>query len=229
MAFRLDHIIIAVHDLDGAIRDYHALGFTVNYGGRHASGTTHNALIGFQDGSYLELMAVTGEQPQPGVNAVDYSPLAQGDEGLSGFALLSNDLITDAAALREKGAAISVPAPGSRRRTDGVEIRWLTAAVAGHMSPFFVEDQTPRDLRVLSAPDVTRHAYGVTGVRELEVLVAQLGEAEIANYARLFGISPWRSGDTFVTFLLEGVKFKLIPATTPEQKAYLTGNKTPLY
>src|SRR3954449_3910124 len=93
--FKLDHVIIAVFDLDQAVDDYRALGFTTIYGGRHANGATHNALVCFQDGTYLELLAPTGDAPQSGLT--DFSPLLQHGEGLVGYALLSHDLHSDAA------------------------------------------------------------------------------------------------------------------------------------
>lgn len=48
----IDHVVIAVADLEGAIASYAQAGFTVVRGGRHNIGT-HNALIAFADGSYL--------------------------------------------------------------------------------------------------------------------------------------------------------------------------------
>lgn len=60
MPFQIDHVVIAVSDLARAVADYRALGFTVLEGGVHASDATHNALIGFADGTYLELLASTG-------------------------------------------------------------------------------------------------------------------------------------------------------------------------
>ena len=53
----LDHVVIHVADLDAAIADYASLGFNVQRGGTHADGATHNALIVFADGSYIELIA----------------------------------------------------------------------------------------------------------------------------------------------------------------------------
>jgi catechol 2,3-dioxygenase-like lactoylglutathione lyase family enzyme len=102
--FKLDHVIIAVNDLDQAVEDYRALGFTTIYGGRHANGATHNALVGFQDSTYLELLAPTGDAPQPGVT--DFSPLLAHGEGLVGYALLSHDLPADAQALRARRLAM---------------------------------------------------------------------------------------------------------------------------
>jgi catechol 2,3-dioxygenase-like lactoylglutathione lyase family enzyme len=50
MAFALDHVVIAVNDLDRAVADYQSLGFTVYPGGVHHGGVSHNALIVFEDG-----------------------------------------------------------------------------------------------------------------------------------------------------------------------------------
>src|SRR5206468_10550639 len=57
--FALDHVVIAVGDLEQAIADYRSLGFTVAPGGRHPGRTSHNALIVFEDGAYIELIAWT--------------------------------------------------------------------------------------------------------------------------------------------------------------------------
>jgi len=163
---KLDHVIIAVRGLDQAVEDYIALGFTAVYGGRHASGATHNALICFQDGTYLELLAPTGDPAQPG--STDFSPLLQRGEGLVGYALLSTDLLTDAAELRARGANVGEVSEGRRQRTDGVELRWRTAALDGGMSPFLIEDITPRNLRVPGDLATITHANGVTGIAKLE-------------------------------------------------------------
>ena len=63
MSLQLDHLVILVRDLESAIADYTALGFTVQRGGTHADGATHNALVGFADGSYLELIAFLKPAP----------------------------------------------------------------------------------------------------------------------------------------------------------------------
>jgi hypothetical protein len=163
---KLDHVIIAVHDLDQAVEDYRALGFTTTYGGRHASGATHNALVCFQDGTYLELLAPTGDAAQPGTT--DFSPLLQHGEGLVGYALHSSDLLKDAADGRARGANIGEVSEGRRLRPDGIELRWRTASLDGGMSPFLIEDITPRRLRVPDDIETVTHANGVTGIAKLE-------------------------------------------------------------
>ncbi|WP_373788558.1 VOC family protein, partial [Delftia acidovorans] len=64
MALPLDHIVIAVQDLEAAVADYRALGFQVAIGGRHPGRTSHNALVVFADGAYLEIIAWTAPAPE---------------------------------------------------------------------------------------------------------------------------------------------------------------------
>jgi hypothetical protein len=58
--FPLDHLVIAVNDLAQTMRDYQSLGFTVQPGGKHPGRQSHNALVVFEDGTYLELIAWVG-------------------------------------------------------------------------------------------------------------------------------------------------------------------------
>ena len=51
-----DHAVIYVPNLKRAISQFTALGFTVKLGGEHTH--THNALIIFNDRSYIELLAL---------------------------------------------------------------------------------------------------------------------------------------------------------------------------
>lgn len=52
----LDHVVIVVSRLEPAVRKFRGLGFTVTLGGEN--GPTHNALIAFKDGTYIELIAL---------------------------------------------------------------------------------------------------------------------------------------------------------------------------
>jgi len=61
----LDHLVYAAPDLDRAVKDIESrLGVRPAYGGKHAGGLTHNALLSLGEPSYLELIA-----PVPGVEA----------------------------------------------------------------------------------------------------------------------------------------------------------------
>ena len=94
MAHSIDHILVLVRDLAAASADYAAAGFTVTPGGVHADGTTHNALIPFADGTYLELIAPTRGDRLP--DEV-FGPRLQRGEGLVDYALGAADLDVEAA------------------------------------------------------------------------------------------------------------------------------------
>src|SRR5207237_364807 len=94
----IDHLVVAVTDLDGAVKTYGDLGFTVVPGGRHTEGATANALIGFRDTSYLELVGFT--EPRPAHRW--WAALARGG-GLVDFGLQTDDVAGDAKILRQAG------------------------------------------------------------------------------------------------------------------------------
>jgi hypothetical protein len=167
MAHAIDHVVIVVRDLAQATADYTAAGFTVTPGGEHADGATHNALIAFADGAYIELIAFK-EPDRPSTHQW-WPRLAQG-EGLTHYALRSDDLAADVAWLRAAGIAISDPRDGGRTRPDGQALRWRTAAFEGSAKlPFLIEDLTPRDLRVPGGAAM-EHPLGARGIAGLRVL-----------------------------------------------------------
>jgi hypothetical protein len=88
--------------------------------------------------------------------------------------------------LKARGVSYEGPNPGARSRPDGVELEWRTAQPAGtdgHGLPFLIDDVTERALRVPSG-EAARHPNGVSGIAELNILVADLDSAGEA-YARL--------------------------------------------
>jgi catechol 2,3-dioxygenase-like lactoylglutathione lyase family enzyme len=207
MTLSLDHVVIAVSNLEQAMADYRDLGFTVIYGGRHASGTTHNALICFRDGTYLELLASTGEHKSR-TDAVDFSHLLEHGEGVSGYAFASDDLESDAAALRERGVNVDEVREGGRRRDDGAELRWKTAFIDGGMSPFLIQDVTPRNLRVPDDAATTTHANGAAGICAFVVVPQVLAPERLGWYARLLGMQAQERNGRYI-FSLYPVHFAL--------------------
>ncbi|MBI3458053.1 MAG: VOC family protein, partial [Candidatus Rokubacteria bacterium] len=115
----IDHLVIAVPDLETAMARYRELGFTVVRGGRHPV-ATHNALIAFADGAYLELLAFYERTP----GHRWWGPLQQGG-GLIDFCLGTGDLAADTQAFRKAGVQIDDPKPLSRVRPDGYTLRWV--------------------------------------------------------------------------------------------------------
>jgi len=131
----LDHLIVAVADLDAAAdRVSSSLGLEVGGGGRHPSLGTRNRLAWWAD-SYLELVAIedAGVAGAAGnwFGAAVAGALAAGDGAGSrgapvGLALASDDLAADAAVTRT--AEIT---DGERTRADGRVVRWRMARPGG--------------------------------------------------------------------------------------------------
>jgi catechol 2,3-dioxygenase-like lactoylglutathione lyase family enzyme len=215
---KFDHIVIVVHDLDEATANYTALGFTVFYGGKHASGTTHNALIVFGDGTYLELLAPTGDKA-PASSTTNFADFFGQREGLAGFALQSDDLAAQVAVMRGRGVEVSDPRPGGRVRPDGVELHWQTAMLEGTASPFFIQDDTPRVLRVPDDPNKTQHANGVTGLGGL-TLVVDSRDMPVGSYEDILGIKA-KVDESRARFVLNSVVLRLSKPTDEEMKAHL--------
>ncbi len=181
----IDHVVILVKDLAQAVQDYTGLGFQVVEGGEHTDGATHNALIAFEDGSYLELIAFKRAAPQH-----RWWPFTQigGGEGLIDFALLPTDIEADIAAARARGVDYSGPHPGGRFRLDGIELRWQTGLPPTTDLPFLCADLTPRPLRVPDGPALV-HPNGAKGIQSLVVLVSDR-TASLRRYQALLGQAP---------------------------------------
>lgn len=169
MLTAIDHLVIAVSDLDAAVADYHSLGFTVVPGGRHPGVGTYNALIAFSDSSYIELIGFY----EPRADHRWWAPLQRGG-GLVDFCLQTDDLTGDLQALRRAGVDIGDLEPRDRTRPDGTEVRWEFALARGPhrgVAPFIITDVTGRDVRV---PAERSHANGVTGVGTVTVAVSDI-------------------------------------------------------
>src|SRR5687767_3214453 len=99
MPIGIDHIVIAVNDLDQTIADYTAAGFTVTPGGEHKGGASHNALVTFRDGAYFELIAFRADKP----HGTHWKETLKQGEGLVDYALRTNDLDQEVKDLRAAG------------------------------------------------------------------------------------------------------------------------------
>lgn len=227
-SFSLDHVVVFVEDLDRASADYASLGFTVVPGGVHAGGLTHNALIPFADGRYLELLALTSPWtlralrmlPRSGLDGVltRRSPLLRravrrirSGEGLADFALACSPLTAVVGT-----GEIDGPVSGGRVRPDGQEVSWRLVFPRAPVLPFLIEDVTPRRLRV--PPDVA-HANGAMGVQAVTVATGSFDRA-IAHYQTLLGREPFETvapipRSLSVEFRLDAVVIRVLAPTGP--------------
>lgn len=196
----IDHLVVAVADLEKAVASYTDLGFTVVPGGRHTGIGTYNALIAFQDGSYIELIAFY--EPRPDHRW--WGALQKGG-GLVDYCMQTDDLGGDTLAFRKAGVDIGDPEPKSRTRPDGYQVRWVFSLARGShrgVAPFIIQDETPRAERI---PRETTHANGVAGIGALTVAVDDV--ATLAGwYAEVLG----RPGTRTVSEALRGAGTRFV-------------------
>ena len=186
MPTRMDQVVVLVRDLPRAARDYAGLGFSVTPGGEHADGLTRNALVPFDDGSYLELVAFV--DPEDGRDNVwGWRPFLSSGGGLIDYCAASDNLEAETRRLGAAGFGVDGPDDGGRRLPGGTSIRWRSARIRqeGRLLPFLIEDLTPRELRV-PGDEATRHPNGATGISRLTVAASDPGAAAGA-FAALIG------------------------------------------
>lgn len=194
---QIDHITIAAPAL-APLRDaLRRAGLASEYGGPHSNGVTHMDLIGFLDGSYLELIATLD-----GVDAP--SPLwdrhIRTSAGPCAWAVRVADIEAEVCRLEREGIPVEGPLPYHRERPDGARVEWLLAfpgaGPPGATLPFLIEDITPRELRARPTPGVVAladsgEAGQATPVRIEGVARVVLGvrdlEANIALFRRAWG------------------------------------------
>jgi hypothetical protein len=195
------------------------LGFNVFFGGEHAGGLTHNALIVFQDGTYLELLAPTRSDLLTQIDPNDRSNFlfmfAHG-EGFGGYAILSQNLEADVAGMENRGLSVELRPPGGRARPDGEELRWRSAMLNGSMSPFFIQDDTPRHLRVTNDPELQHQLNGVSGVAGIMIPYRDLNTG-VDLYSTILGNPPQQRDSMSADFSLEGVTITLVAPTNDDE------------
>jgi len=183
LVVELDHVTICGPDLDALRQVFTDIGMTPDFGGPHGNGITQMALIGFDDQSYIELIAPTKAGVTEGA---EWARFMTGDVGACAWAAGTNVLLQNIDRLKKAGIAVSDPKRGSRKRPDGMSLEWSTAQVGpgtmGSLLPFIIEDQTPRVWRVqLSESVKDAPVYGIesviVGVNDLNAAVALFRKA----------------------------------------------------
>ena len=123
----LDHLVYAAPDLDLATVDLErCLGVRPGYGGKHAGGLTHNALLSLGEGAYLEIIA-----PVPGVTAsAGVLPFGLGaltTARLAAWAAAVDDLERRVETARVAGYEPGEVITGGRDLPDGGHLSWRLA------------------------------------------------------------------------------------------------------
>lgn len=168
----IDHVVIAVEDLDRARLSWERLGFTLTPRGRHFQKGTGNYCIMFP-GDYIELLGVVDPVQEAGVLG---DLLAKG-EGPRGLAFATRSAEATAAELARRGIASGAPS-GLARQLELPEgtvlprfkLVSLPASATPGISAFVCEHETPELVR---RREWLVHANGATAVHGVIVLVEE--------------------------------------------------------
>lgn len=139
----MDHLVFAVPDLEeGVLQIESHLGVETSPGGRHAGHGTQNRLIGLGPHSYMEVVGVDLEQPEPrrarwfGLDTLNGPRLVTWCVAVSNL----NEVIAQAKLV---GLDLGDSTSGSRRREDETLLAWRMtdpwAERAGGVIPFFID------------------------------------------------------------------------------------------
>jgi hypothetical protein len=204
----LDHVVVAVHDLDGAANKFRALGFRIKPGRLHPNGLL-NRHLKFRDGSSVELMSLAG---RPGDEmAADYAALLEQGDAAVYLAIR----VTDSALPIRAATALRL----ETRRSSSGELDFLSFPPSSPAAAvFFVWGGTP----VADPDSLTSHDPDVSGLDEvwLEGGVA-LTDLLARTGARPCGSAHSRHGDRGERWALDRGSLVVVPPRSGERARVL--------
>jgi hypothetical protein len=193
----IDHILIAVRDLDAARMHWTRLGFTMSPRGKHLGRGSGNYCIMFER-DYVELFGIIGPEPA----APEYVAFLAEREGAMKLALATADARAAASLLAGLGLHPEAPRDLARQlelpegtAVPRFDIVALPSAETPGLSCFLCAHLTPELMR---RPEWLAHANGATGVAGATVIVEQTAPL-VAAYERMFGTASVLATDDVVT------------------------------
>jgi hypothetical protein len=181
----LDHAVICGSNLDAMRQAFTDVGLTPDLGGPHGNGITQMAILGFDDGTYIELLAPAKAGASAGS---EWAKFLAEDAVTCAWAVGTNVLLEEVDRLKKAGITVTAPERGSRKRPDGMSIEWTAAMVGngtpGSTLPFVIEDETPRAWRVQTSASVA--AAPVSGIENVVLGVTNL-DVSISLFRKAYG------------------------------------------
>ena len=184
MAFRIDRVVLAWAHLEALAGAFASVGLVTDYGGIHTNGATHMSTLGFEDGTYLELISVR----LPGQQAPVWQRHIATNGGLCAWSVSVDDVYRISDRLRKLQVPVDGPRVSHRRRPDGetieAEIAFVGAEDMGSLHPFMITDRTPRENRIRLSDSA--RGSGLAGLDSV-VLAAPDAEAAAIELQRVYG------------------------------------------
>jgi hypothetical protein len=170
----IDHVPFAWQDLEEITAAFERLGLTPEYGGVHDNDVTHMSVLGFDDQTYVELIAERADGDH------DFWPAQiRADAGPAAWCVRVPDIVAECEHVLRSGRPVQGPYHGSRERADGRLVEWDRAVFGDEASrlrlPFAIEDRTPLSYRVTPSPSVA--GGPLTGIEQVVIAVTDLNAA----------------------------------------------------
>lgn len=195
MLISIDHLVVAVPDLDEAAALLErTVGLRPTGGGRHEALGTANRLVWFGD-SYAELVTIVDPQvAKESWLGVPVAAQLQSGPGFIGWAVRTDALDADVRAARATGARFGDPTAGERTREDGRTVKWRIALpdrLGPAELPFLIErDETSAEWTPADRAARSIDPQPIGGPVRLDVLELPTADipGTILRYLRTYGI-----------------------------------------
>lgn len=215
----LDHIVFLVKDLEKASAHFQKAGYIVSKGGKHDNDMTENALIHFENSTFLELLALQKTwkiriikwflatfpfrinllAPIRDVKARFIVRALYGEEGVIDFCLLAKNELLDYEEIKHGNLPLTPMMEMKRVRPDGQVLKWnIFAPLEGEL-PFVMTPYRPSFQPKLENLAHPNHAKGF---EKIKVYVTNF-EDIVRKYELLLGILPVEKTEDSVLFRLE--------------------------
>lgn len=175
MQLIIDHVTIAAATLEQLVEPFTQIGLAPHYGGKHSNGITHMSLLGFADGTYLELISsldLNQRSPWWHEHIIN-------NGGFCAWAVISDDITGESARINALGVPVDGPRYFNRARPDGLLVEWDLAFPGaqpiGAKLPFLINDRTPRHYRV--KPSQSTIDAALTGINKIILAVNNLADS----------------------------------------------------
>lgn len=193
----IDHILLAVHDLEAAKMGWTRLGFATSPKGKHLGRGTGNYCLMFER-DYIELFGIIGPEPA----SPEYTAFLAEREGPMKLAWATSDGTAAAAALTQLGLHPGTPRDLSRQLElpEGTAVpRFSIVALpqdeAPALSSFLCAHLTPELMR---RREWLAHPNGATGLAGVTVVVPDTAPLALP-YEHLFGPGSVSMTDDIMT------------------------------
>lgn len=192
MELRIDHVTVAASALEPLVDAFETAGLGTAYGGTHSNGVTHMSLLGFRDGSYVELVSTV----EPGADSPWWDEPIRRDGGPCAWAIGVEDIDAATATLEDRGVDTDGPTAYRRVTDDGTVVEWDLTSLGdgdpGSTLPFLISDRTPRERR--ASPTGEMASSPIVGVDTVVVGVAD-PDAAASRFETAFDLAEPTRGE----------------------------------